>query len=262
MDTQDTNNSFGTNGPQDSPDANGANGANGIKVSGSASATNAAGTQAQKRPSSVHGTGAVICEDSLARPPWATASPVLRKYYDTEWGIPVTTEQGLYERLVLEGFQAGLSWATVLNKRTAFREAFSHFSPDAVAAYGEADVEALMSNPAIIRNRRKIDAAITNAQATVELRAQGGLAELIWSFQPAVTPIPRTVEEVPSQTTESKALAKALKKEGFVFVGPTTCFALMEAIGMVDTHLVDSHRRGSSGLFASNGTRVKNPVMD
>jgi DNA-3-methyladenine glycosylase I len=191
----------------------------------------------------------VTGDDGLARPAWASADPLLREYYDTEWGMPVRDEQGIYERITLEAFQAGLSWATILRKRPAFRKAFHDFDPDVVAGYGERDVERLLADPGIVRNRRKIDAAITNARATVALRADGGLAELVWSFRPAETPAPRTPEDVPAKSPESTALSKALRQKGFAFVGPTTMFALMEAIGMIDTHLVGSHRRGSSGIW-------------
>ncbi|MDX2356349.1 DNA-3-methyladenine glycosylase I [Dietzia sp. PP-33] len=183
------------------------------------------------------------------RPPWAARDPLLREYYDTEWGMPVHEESGLFERLVLEGFQSGLSWVTILRKRPAFREAFAGFSPDAVAGFGATDIARLMDDARIVRNRRKIDAAVANARAVVALRAEGGLGELIWSYQPERTPEPRTMAEVPSRSPESEALAKDLKRRGFSFVGPVTVFALMEAIGVVDTHLVDSHRRGSSGIW-------------
>jgi DNA-3-methyladenine glycosylase I len=188
-------------------------------------------------------------EDGLMRPPWAARDPLLREYYDTEWGMPVHEESGLFERLVLEGFQSGLSWVTILRKRPAFREAFAGFSPDAVAGFGATDIARLMDDARIVRNRRKIDAAVANARAVVALRAEGGLGELIWSYQPERTPEPRTMAEVPSRSPESEALAKDLKRRGFSFVGPVTVFALMEAIGVVDTHLVDSHRRGSSGIW-------------
>ncbi|NMR30750.1 DNA-3-methyladenine glycosylase I [Crystallibacter degradans] len=194
-------------------------------------------------------SGVVLCEDGLARPAWAAVDPMLRDYYDTEWGMPVHGEQAIYERISLEGFQAGLSWATILRKRPAFREAFKDFHPDTVAAFGDADVERLMQNAGIVRNRAKITAAITNAKATIALRKDGGLDEFVWSFKPDATPAPQNIEQVPTTSAESIALSKALRKRGFAFVGPTTMFALMEAIGMIDTHLVDSHRRGSSGVW-------------
>jgi DNA-3-methyladenine glycosylase I len=191
----------------------------------------------------------VTGDDGLARPAWAAADPLLRDYYDTEWGLPVRDEQGLFERLTLEAFQSGLSWVTILRKRPAFRAAFDGFDPDAVAGYGDADVARLMADAGIVRNLRKIEATITNARATVALRDEGGLVDLVWSFRPERTPAPTSYAEVPTTSPESAALAKALRGKGFVFVGPTTMFALMEAVGIVDTHLVDSHRRGSSGVW-------------
>ncbi|MGI5491086.1 DNA-3-methyladenine glycosylase I [Microtetraspora malaysiensis] len=193
--------------------------------------------------------GVVIGEDGLPRPAWASVDPLLRDYYDTEWGMPVRDEQGMYERISLEAFQAGLSWATILRKRPAFRAAFDGFAPDVVAGYGDSDVERLLADPGIVRNSAKIRAAITNAQATIRLRDKGGLAEFVWSFQPDVTPEPVTFDQIPTRSPESNALSKALRAEGFAFVGPTTMFALMEAIGIIDTHLIGSHRRGSSGVW-------------
>ncbi|WP_369046432.1 DNA-3-methyladenine glycosylase I [Sinomonas sp. P10A9] len=191
----------------------------------------------------------VTGEDGLARPSWASVDTLMREYYDTEWGMPVTDEQGLYERISLEGFQAGLSWATILRKRPAFRAAFADFDPEAVALFTQDDVERLMLDAGIVRNRAKINAAITNAKATLALREEGGLVEFVWSFQPAETPAPRSYADIPSSSPESVTLSKALRKKGFAFVGPTTMFALMEAIGIIDTHLVGSHRRGSSGIW-------------
>jgi len=192
----------------------------------------------------------VVGEDGLARPAWAAADPLMRAYYDTEWGMPVRDERGVFERLSLEAFQSGLSWATVLRKRPAFRAAFDDFDPEAVAAYDDGDVARLLADAGIIRNRAKILATVTNARATLALRDRGGLGEFVWSFRPGTTPAPRTPADVPSRSPESEALAKALRREGFAFVGPTTMFALMEAIGMIDTHLVGSHRRGTSGVWA------------
>jgi DNA-3-methyladenine glycosylase I len=197
------------------------------------------------------GTDTVVGEDGLARPVWASVDPMMRDYYDTEWGMPVRDERGMFERISLEAFQSGLSWATILRKRPAFREAFADFDPDAVAAFTEADTERLMADAGIVRNRRKIEATITNARATVDLRNEEGLVDFVWSFRPERTPAPRTYAEVPTTSPESVALSKALRKKGFVFVGPTTMFALMEAVGIVDTHLVDSHRRGSSGVWTT-----------
>ncbi|MFJ2722597.1 DNA-3-methyladenine glycosylase I [Streptomyces sp. NPDC087437] len=195
--------------------------------------------------------GVVVGEDGLARPAWAAVDPMLRDYYDSEWGMPVTDERGVYERVSLEGFQAGLSWATILRKRPAFRVAFNDFDPDVIAAYTETDVERLMADVGIVRNRQKIQATIANARATVRLREDMGLASLVWSFQPETTPRPRIFAEIPTKSAESIALSKELRWRGFAFVGPTTMYALMEAIGIVDTHLLDSHRRGSSGIWTS-----------
>ena len=195
------------------------------------------------------GPGVIVGDDGLARPVWASSDPLMQEYYDTEWGMPVRDEQGLFERLSLEAFQAGLSWATILRKRPAFREAFADFQPDVVARFDDDDVARLMQDASIVRNQKKIAATINNAQATIKLREKGGLAKFIWSFQPEETPQPRTMAEVPTKSAESLALSKALRKEGFNFVGPTTMYALMEAVGMVDTHLLDSHRRGSSGVW-------------
>ena len=192
----------------------------------------------------------VVGPDGLARPAWASVDPMLRDYYDTEWGQPVRDERGLFERLSLEAFQSGLSWATILRKRPAFREAFAGFDPDVVAAFDDDDRARLLADAGIVRNRLKIDATIANARATVDLRERGGLVELVWASRPAETPRPTTMAEVPTTSPESVALSRRLKAEGFRFVGPTTMHALMEAVGIVDTHLLDSHRRGSSGVWA------------
>ena len=192
----------------------------------------------------------VMGEDGLARPAWAASDPMMQAYYDTEWGLPVRDEAGMFERISLEAFQSGLSWATILRKRPAFREAFDGFDPERVAAYDDSDVDRLMADAGIVRNLRKVHATITNARATVALREDGGLVDLVWSFRPEATPAPTSYADVPTQSPESLALSKSLKRRGFVFVGPTTMYALMEAVGVVDTHLVDSHRRGSSGVWS------------
>ena len=195
-------------------------------------------------------SGLTLCDDGLVRPTWASHDELLRSYYDAEWGLPVHDEVGVFERLVLEGFQAGLSWRTVLAKRGAFRAAFAGFSPDRVAAFTGDDIERLSTNPEIIRNRRKIEAAISNARATVAMRSSGDsshgpthLGELVWSYRPTCDPRPRSQGEVPTQLPESVALAKDLKDRGFRFVGPTTILALMAAIGIVNTDIVGTHRR-------------------
>ena len=193
----------------------------------------------------------VTGDDGLARPAWAATDPLLREYYDTEWGMLVRDERGVFERVSLEAFQSGLSWATILRKRPAFRDAFAGFDPDAVAGFGEADVDRLLADARIVRNRAKVLATITNARATVRLRdtVDDGLTGLVWSYRPESTPRPHRFADIPTQSEQSVALAGDLKRRGFRFVGPTTMYALMEAIGIIDTHLVGSHRRGSSGVW-------------
>ncbi len=194
--------------------------------------------------------------DGKKRCPWALSHPLILAYHDTEWGMPVRGESALYERICLESFQAGLSWRTILAKRPAFRDAFARFDPAVVARFDDADVDRLLSDPRIVRNRAKILAARTNAVATVALRAAGGLDAFLWSARPNTTPVPRTTADVPTQDGNSLALAKALRAHGFVFVGPTTTYALMEATGMVDTHLVGCFRRGASGLYPHSATEA------
>ncbi|AXK45249.1 DNA-3-methyladenine glycosylase I [Brachybacterium saurashtrense] len=202
--------------------------------------------------------GLVRGDDGLVRPVWASVHDDLRRYYDTEWGMPVRDERGVFERLALEGFQSGLSWATILRRREGFRRAFAGFDVETVARFGAGEVERLLEDTSIIRHRGKIEATLGNARAALALRDERGpgttLADLVWSYRPERTPGPRTAAEVPTQSAESVALAKELKRRGFRFVGPTTMFALMEAIGIVDTHLLDSHRRGTSGVWNEDGT--------
>jgi DNA-3-methyladenine glycosylase I len=159
-------------------------------------------------------------------------------YHDAEWGRPVHGDAALFERLSLEAFQSGLSWLIILRKRPAFRSAFRGFDPSVVAAFDENDVVRLLADAAIVRNRAKILATVANARAIESLA--GTLDDLVWSFAPVPTgPAPVTLDDVPASTAESKALAKALKTQGFHFVGPTTAYALMQACGMVNDHLAD-----------------------
>lgn len=188
--------------------------------------------------------GPVQGDDGVLRCPWAGGPGVMRDYHDTEWGNPVSGESAYLERLTLEAFQSGLSWSTILNKREAFREVFHGFDADAIAAFDEGDVERLMADPRIVRNRRKIEATVVNARATVALRQAEGLESLVLPFRPEVPPAPESTAEQLTTTPESAALSKALKKRGFAFVGPTTMHALSEAIGLFDPHLVGCHRRG------------------
>lgn len=194
--------------------------------------------------------GPVTGEDGVDRCPWAGGPGVMRDYHDREWGNRVQGEAAYLERLTLEAFQSGLSWSTILNKREAFREVFAGFDADRIAAYDDEDAARLMADPRIVRNRLKIAAAITNARATVALREQEGLEALVLSFRPDQPPAPATTEEMTTTSPESKALSKELKKRGFAFVGPTTMFALMEAIGVFDPHLLGCHRRGRGTMQA------------
>jgi DNA-3-methyladenine glycosylase I len=170
---------------------------------------------------------------------WATLDAEYVRYHDEEWGRPVRDERGVYERLCLEGFQSGLSWLTILRKRPAFREAFSGFDPDRVALFGPAEVERLLGDAAIVRHRAKIEAAISNARATVALRESGEpLHELVWAHRPEVHDAPASAADWQPSTPESVALAKRLRRAGFRFVGPTTAYAAMQACGVVNDHLV------------------------
>jgi DNA-3-methyladenine glycosylase I len=171
--------------------------------------------------------------------------PLYAAYHDDEWGAPVTGERGLYERISLEAFQSGLAWITILRKRDAFRAAFANFEPDAVARFGDRDVERLLGDAGIVRNRAKIDATIANARATVDLRDGGTpLDELVWSHRPPDRPAPKSFADVPAHVPEAAALAKALKQAGFRFVGPTTVYAAMEACGLVNDHVATCPSRG------------------
>ena len=176
--------------------------------------------------------------DGRLRCSWAVSAPEYVAYHDEEWGRPVRGDDALYERLTLEAFQSGLAWITILRKRKAFRAAFAGFEAAKVAEFGDEDVERLMADAAIVRNRAKIEAALANARALVALQEAGeSLTDLIWSFAPPERPAPESFAEVPAQTPESRALAKALKANGFRFVGPTTAYATMQACGLTNDHL-------------------------
>jgi DNA-3-methyladenine glycosylase I len=184
-------------------------------------------------------TALVRGDDGRRRCWWGASAPDYTGYHDEEWGRPVTDDSGIYERLVLEGFQSGLSWLTILRKREAFRAAFANFDIERVARYGERDVKRLLGDAGIVRHRGKIEAAIANAKAARAMQAAGeSLSELIWSHAPAGRRrAPRSLEELPATTPESTALSKELKKRGFRFVGPTTAYATMQACGIVNDHL-------------------------
>ncbi|WP_030573046.1 DNA-3-methyladenine glycosylase I [Streptomyces aureocirculatus] len=193
-------------------------------------------------------SGAIAGPDGGLRCPWGLSTEDYVAYHDTEWGRPVHGDDALFERLSLEAFQSGLSWITILRRREGFRAAFSGFGIAAVAEFGDADRERLLADAGIIRNRAKVDATLANARVLAGWPA-GELDELIWSFapDPVGRPAPRTLADVPPVTDESTALSKALKKRGLRFVGPTTAYALMQACGLVNDHLVDCVARGTTG---------------
>jgi DNA-3-methyladenine glycosylase I len=187
----------------------------------------------------------LVDDDDRARCGWVGADPEYVRYHDEEWGTPLHGDRPLFEKISLEGFQAGLSWITILRRRPGFREAFNGFELQHVAALGPEAVERLMSDARIIRNRAKIEATIGNARATLQLIADhpGALDELLWSFAPSPRAHrPRSLGELPAVTSESAAMSKALRRLGFRFVGPTTMYALMQSAGMVDDHVVGCWR--------------------
>jgi DNA-3-methyladenine glycosylase I len=175
--------------------------------------------------------------DGNRRCRWGDSDDLYRRYHDAEWGRPATDERGLYEKLSLECLQSGLSWALILRKREGIRDAFAGFDPDAVAGFGPPEVERLLQDARVIRNRRKLEAIIQNAEATVAMRDEVPLPELMWSFRRPTGPAPKSYADLTPTTQESKELAKALKKRGFVFVGPTTVYSTMQAVGIVNDHL-------------------------
>lgn len=191
--------------------------------------------------------------DGLLRCGWVGDDAEYRRYHDEEWGRPLHGDRALFEKMSLEGFQAGLSWITILRKRPRFREVFAGFDPETVAAFDESDVERLMGDAGIIRNRAKILATIGNARLVTDT-APGELDAFMWSFAPASHRRPASFAEVPATTTESDAMSKALRKRGFRFVGSTTMYALMQSSGMVDDHVVGCHRAGSP-LSEGSGSR-------
>jgi DNA-3-methyladenine glycosylase I len=176
----------------------------------------------------------------VARCWWAGDDPLYVAYHDEEWGRPVHDDRALFEKLCLEGFQAGLSWLTILRKREHFREVFCGFDPPQVAAFEEADVQRLVGDAGIVRNRAKIEATVANARAMLDVES---LDDLVWSFAPPAGPAPVVPADIPAQTAESKALSKELKRRGFRFVGPTTVYAFMQSMGLVNDHLADCPAR-------------------
>jgi DNA-3-methyladenine glycosylase I len=194
------------------------------------------------------GRGPVAGPDGRLRCPWGVTSPEYLSYHDDEWGRPVRDDTGMFERLSLEVFQSGLSWSTILRKRENFRAAFGGFRIETVAGYGPDDVARLLADDGIVRNRAKIEAAIRNARAALELPA--GLAALVWGYAQQARdsrPAAKTLDDVPAATAESKALARELKQRGFTFTGPVTVYATMQACGIIDDHLAGCFRHGAYG---------------
>jgi DNA-3-methyladenine glycosylase I len=187
-------------------------------------------------------TGAAAGPDGQLRCPWALGTGDLLAYHDDEWGRPVRDDRGLFEKLCLEAFQSGLSWLTILRKRENFRAAFAGFEMARVAAFGPGDVDRLLADAGIIRNRAKIEAAIANAGAALAL--PDGLAALVWAYAEPARPAPKTLGDVPASTPAAKALSADLRRHGFRFTGPVTAYATMQACGLVDDHLADCFRRG------------------
>lgn len=177
-------------------------------------------------------------DDGVGRCGWGVSAPEYLAYHDREWGRPVGEDNRVFEKLCLEGFQSGLSWLTILRKREGFRQAFASFDPAVVATFGDADVERLLADPGIVRHRAKILATVTNAKTTIALRRQGiSLAALLWAHEPSVTRPPRSLADLPSSTPESQALSAELRRHGFRFVGPTTVYAAMQSLGVVNDHI-------------------------
>jgi DNA-3-methyladenine glycosylase I len=190
-------------------------------------------------------TGPLLHADGLQRCPWPREDPLYLAYHDEEWGVPEHDDRALYEKLVLDGFQAGLSWITILRKRENFRRAFDGFDPETIARYGKRKVAALMQDAGIVRNRAKIEGAILSARAYLAVMEKGpGLSRLLWGFvdgRPQINRF-RSMREVPAETPVSRAISKELAARGFKFCGPTIVYAFMQAVGMVNDHLVDCHR--------------------
>jgi DNA-3-methyladenine glycosylase I len=197
-----------------------------------------------------------LIDDRIVRCGWAGSDPLYVAYHDQEWGVPLRDERALFEMLILEGFQAGLSWITILRKRANFRRAFDRFEPAKVAAYDAPKIAALLADPGIVRNRAKIEGAIASARAYLDLMAEpGGAARFLWQFvegEPIVNRR-RSLAEVPVETAEARALSKALKQRGFKFCGPTICYAFMQAVGMVDDHVIDCFRHGAGATVRRAG---------
>lgn len=208
--------------------------------------------QAQTRKGST--TDLAVGEDGLLRPRWALRSPELMKYYDTQWGVPLTDDEEMFRLLCLLIFQAGMLWGIAFEKGDVFDEAFGGFNPHKLAQFTEDDEARLLEDARLIRNRRKIRAVLANAKVVASLSGNISLAALVWHHRPAQTPHPQASAEIPRESVESQKLAHALRELGFTFVGPRICYSLMQSAGVVDTNLVGAHRRGCSGLWNEDGT--------
>jgi DNA-3-methyladenine glycosylase I len=186
-----------------------------------------------------------VVSEALRRCPWPGEDPLYIAYHDTEWGVPEWDDRALFEKLLLDGFQAGLSWITILRKRDTFRQAFDGFQPERIARWGPAQIAKLMANPGIVRNRAKLEGSIRNAHGYLALHEQqGGFSRFLWKYvggEPKVNHR-RSIRQLPAETKESRAMSKDLRQAGFTFVGPTICYAFMQATGMVDDHLVQCFR--------------------
>jgi DNA-3-methyladenine glycosylase I len=193
-------------------------------------------------------SGVLLHPDGLKRCPWAQKDPIYIAYHDTEWGVPEFDDRALYEKLVLDGFQAGLSWITILRKRENFRRAFDRFEPEKIARFTPKKIEALMADAGIVRNRMKIEGAVASARAWLEIMEQDGFSRLLWGFldgKPKINKF-RSTGQVPAESPVSRAMSKELARRGFKFCGPTIVYAFMQAVGMVDDHLVTCHRHGAA----------------
>ena len=206
-------------------------------------------------------TAPLLHPDGLARCPWPKQDPLYLAYHDEEWGVPKYADRALFEKLVLDGFQAGLSWITILRKRENFRRALDGFAPEAIARYNARKVEALMRNEGIVRNRAKIEGAVASARAWLDIMDKGpGFGALLWGFvdgRPRVNRF-RTTAEIPAETELSRAISKELASRGFKFCGPTIVYAFMQAVGMVNDHLVGCHRHGACASL-TKGPIVASP---
>ncbi len=209
------------------------------------------------KPKPLRPTAVLAHPDGAKRCPWPGADPLYVAYHDEEWGVPEWDDRALFEKLVLDGFQAGLSWITILRKRDAFRAAFDGFAPERIVRWDAAKIEALMANPGIVRNRAKIEATIALARIALDLDARGGLARHLWGFVDGrpIDNARRAMSEIPAETDHSRAIARDLRQRGGNIVRPTNVYAFIQAVGMVNDHLVACHRHEACRALASSAPR-------